>query len=324
MATRKPTKQKPVLIVQHTHYEHPASIRRALESQGIPTLVAHVYKGHKLPGVKEISGVISMGGPMSVNDEDEHSWIAKECRLLRSAITAKLPVVGVCLGGQLIAKAMGVRVGANPRPEVGWHKIELNTKGLKDPIVSAAGPKPTVYHWHLENFELPPGAELLASSAHCPRQAYRIGKQVYGFQFHPEADSQLLREWFLADDTEASIHALRSKHGAESIQTEHTQRKHAIKGEASSLKITAAIGQLFRREEYSPADGFLSEMLTVAQERQDQLCLEIVGSSGKTFQLVGKIYHQMKIEHGEFVIVQSFDGILWPIRMDDIAGISFS
>ncbi len=324
MPAKKLARQKPVLIVQHTHYEHPASIRRALESQGIPTLVAHVYKGAKLPTVREISGMISMGGPMSVNDEKEHAWIAKECRLLRSAIEKELPVVGVCLGGQLIAKSLGVRVSKNPRPEVGWHRIELNAKGLKDPIVSVAGPKPTVYHWHLENFELPPRAELLAHSTHCPRQAYRIGKKVYGFQFHPEADSQLLREWFLADDTEESIQVLRGEHGVESIQNAHTQRKHAIKGEASSLKITAAIGQLFRREEYAPIDGFLSEILTLASERQDELRIEIVGSSGKTFQLVGKIYHQMTIAHGEFVIVQSFDGILWPIRMDDIAGISFS
>ena len=101
---------KLVLIVQHAEHEHPAAVRRALESQSIRTHWIHPYRGDAFPDVSEISGMISLGGAMGANDEAEHPWIKAECALLKKSVESGLPTVGICLGGQLMARALGGRV----------------------------------------------------------------------------------------------------------------------------------------------------------------------------------------------------------------------
>jgi GMP synthase (glutamine-hydrolysing) len=303
-------RRKPVLIVQHAPHEHPAAVRRALESQGIPTIWLHPYRGENYPLLGEIGGMISLGGPMGANDESDHPWINEELDLLKRCVNAELPTVGICLGGQLMAKALGGRVEVHSIAEVGWFPIELSPEGLKDPVIGAAGTTPTVYHWHNDTFHLPTGAVLLAKSRHCDRQAYRVGEQAYGFQFHPEADHQLVLEWLSVEGTEDDIKAVRKIHGAKTVQNSKTQRNNAI-------------GALFRQaiadeiKHSSPAHQSYDDLEEWMTRRQP-LLIEFEGSNGEPCHLRGTISSMLSISSGDFVIFQEENALLWPIRIEDI------
>lgn len=227
---KKTRRVKPVLIVQHAPYEHPAVIRRALESQGTPTLTIHPYRSELFPSHKEISGMISLGGSMHANDDETNPWIPHECELLRACVLENMPVVGVCLGGQMMARALGGRVEKTGTVELGWFPIQLNAAGKTDPVLGSAGTSPTVYHWHEDTFHLPDNATLLAYSRGCPRQAYRVGERAYGFQFHPEADHQLLHEWLSYEGIEDEISETQKKYGSKTVQDAETQRNLSLRG----------------------------------------------------------------------------------------------
>ncbi len=317
-AKRRKKAHLPILIVQHAPHEHPAALRRALESQGLSTHWIHPYRGEHYPGVSEIGGMVSLGGPMCANDEHEHSWIAEEIALLRDCVDEGLPTVGICLGGQMLARALGGRVEQNPISEVGWFEVRVNEEGLKDPIISAGGVSPVVYHWHGDTFHLPAGAVLLADSAGCARQAYRYGKHAYGFQFHPEADHQLVLEWLETEGVEDDIMAMRRSGDVASVQDAATQREGALSGEKGSLKITAAIGSLFRTARAKPVAGVLMSKILKWIERGTLLELEYKGSLGKPAHIQGRILSVLAIAAGEFVIFQEETTLLWPIRTCDI------
>jgi GMP synthase (glutamine-hydrolysing) len=312
-----------VLIVQHAPHEHPAAMLRALESQGILTQWIHPYLGQGYPDVDSISGIISLGGPMGANDEKLHPWIGAEKDLLRRSVDASLPTVGICLGAQILARALGGRVERHSAAEVGWFPVQLNKLGVKDPVVGAAGPKPTVYHWHLDTFYPPDGAVLLASSKACARQAYRIGENVYGFQFHPEADHQLVLEWLAAEGIEDDIEEVRREHGSKTVQDSRTQRAHALRGEMGSLKITAAAASLFRKRAYRDVARGLHAKIRRWLEDGARLVVEFEASDRRKMQVAGTILSLLAIPSGDYIILQGADpGItLWPIRLDDIHGI---
>jgi GMP synthase (glutamine-hydrolysing) len=315
-----PERRKPVLIVQHAPHEHPAAMLRALESQGILTQWIHPYLGQGYPEVDSISGIISLGGPMGANDEKLHPWIGTEKDLLRRCVDAELPTVGICLGAQILARALGGRVERHSSAEVGWFPVKLNEAGIKDPVVGAAGPSPTVYHWHLDTFYPPDEAVLLASSKACARQAYRIGDKVYGFQFHPEADHQLVLEWLAAEGIEDDIDEVRREHGSRTVQDSKTQRAHALRGEMGSLKITAAAASLFRKRAYRKAAGGLRARVERWLENATRLVVEFEGSDRRSMQVAGKILSFLSIPSGDYIILQGADRqiTLWPIRLDDI------
>jgi GMP synthase-like glutamine amidotransferase len=308
----------PVLIVQHAPYEHPAVIRRALESQGTPTLTIHPYRGDAFPKRKEISGIISLGGSMHANDDENHPWIPKECALLRECALEEMPTVGVCLGGQMLARGLGGRVEKTSSLELGWFPIELNEAGKADPVLGSAGGNPTVYHWHEDTFHLPKEATLLAYSHACPRQAYRIGEKVYGFQFHPEADHQLLHEWLSYEGIEEEISDAQKMFGAKTVQSATTQREHSLRGEKSSLRITAAFATLFRQRPRLPENKEAYEIFESWTTHRTALALEFEGPLGKTTQIRGQILGIFTISAGDFVLFQEENTLVWPIRMEDI------
>ena len=320
----KRERRKPVLIVQHARHEHPAVIRRALETQGIQVQWLHSYLGEEFPKAAEISGMISLGGPMGANDEVAHPWIRTEIDLLRSCVEKGLPVVGVCLGGQMLAKAMGGKIEKNRSAEVGWFPIRLNADGKKDPIMGVAGATPTVYHWHEDTFIPPKEAVLLATSEACPRQAYRIGEKAYGFQFHPEADHQLIHEWLSVEGIDDEILCIRNVHGKKTVQDSDTQRNLALKGEKASLKITAAFGNLFRRREKEGIKNDSYERLESLATQRAVVVIEFEGSNRKSLHLRGTISTLLSIPAGDFVVFQEENRLLWPIRIEDIRAISFA
>lgn len=255
---------------------------------------------------------------MGANDERLYPWIRGESALLRASVEAGLPTIGICLGGQLIARALGGRVERHTNVELGWFPIELSEAGRADPIVGAAGSSPMVYQWHQDTFHLPPGATHLAGSPHCERQAYRVGDRAYGFQFHPEADHQLVHEWLSIDGVEEEILEVRRRNGAETVQDPMTQKRRAAQGEKASLKITGAIASLFRQHRKEPVTREFRRRVNAWATGQSPVVVVFDGSHGRPVQIEGRITTLLTIPAGDFIIVQEPTTLLWPIRLEDI------
>jgi GMP synthase-like glutamine amidotransferase len=134
---------------------------------------------------------------MSVNDD--LAYLRREEEYIRQAIARGVPVLGICLGAQLIAHALGAPVRRNPVKEIGWFDVTATPAGRSDPVFEGFGERECVFHWHGETFDLPPGAALLASSERCRNQAFRVGSAVYGMQFHLEVTPQMIAAWCLED-----------------------------------------------------------------------------------------------------------------------------
>lgn len=166
-----------------------------LERARLPFRILHLYRGEAFEGLDSFSHLIVMGGHMGVNDHPEYPWIQEEIALIRATIKAGKPVLGICLGAQMIAAAMGKRVFKNAQPELGWLPLRLTNEGRVDPIFRLIEKQPLKFQWHYDTFDLPEGAVLLASSAACANQAFRVGDHVLGLQFHPEVDAMLLNLW---------------------------------------------------------------------------------------------------------------------------------
>jgi len=170
-------------VLQHVSFETPALIGTEAERRGIDLRINRMDLGQEVPPVEEIDGLIVMGGPMGVMDTAEHPGLLAELALIEAALRRELPVIGVCLGAQLLAAAAGARVYRGPEEEVGAGTVTVTTD---DPVLGQAGTELPVLHWHGDTFDLPAGAELLASSDAYPHQAFRIGERAYGLQFHVE------------------------------------------------------------------------------------------------------------------------------------------
>src|SRR5205823_5670297 len=144
----------------------------------------------QLPDVSSAGGLIFMGGPMSVNDD--LPYLRQEQGFIAQAIAGGKPVLGICLGAQLIAGTLGARVYRNPVKEIGWYPIRLEDAAADDCLFRELPPEHIVFHWHGETFDLPAAAVPLASSAACRHQAYRVGSNVYGLQFHLEVAPEMI------------------------------------------------------------------------------------------------------------------------------------
>lgn len=310
-----------VLIIQHARHEHPAIILRALETQGIASRVLRIFESMKIPPIDEISGVICLGGPMHANDQENHPWIKDEIDLLRRTTDTGLPVVGICLGAQLLAIALGGKVEKNRGWEIGWHPLNLSLEGLRDPVLSGLGAAPTVYQWHEDTFHLPKEAVLLAASERCDRQAFRWGDRAYGFQFHPEADHQLVEEWLSTEDIEHEIEVLRSKTLDGSVHPRQQHRSDAYQHEINSLIITTSFSSLFRQRSFVRGSSLiLSKIQDTISTSNRRLPFRFVYESPRRrpAELTGTIYRFLENGSHRFVIIQTTDGLLWPLRIDDI------
>jgi len=183
---------KPVLVLQHLSNDGAGYLGSWLARRGIAADVRNSEAGQSYPDrIDDFGALAILGGEMSANDALPSLRRAEA--LIRQAVAAGVPTIGHCLGGQLMARALGASVHAAPAPEIGWHRIEI----ADDPLARrwfGDEPHPTVFQWHAEAFELPPGARLLASSTACPHQAFAIGPHL-AMQFHIELDAAKLAAW---------------------------------------------------------------------------------------------------------------------------------
>jgi GMP synthase-like glutamine amidotransferase len=170
-------------VLQHVPFEGLGSIQSWLISHCATVTFTRFYESAQLPRLADFDLVIAMGGPMSVNDEATLPWLKEEKRFISSAVRVNQPVIGICLGAQLIASSLGARVYPGQHKEIGWFNIEATPTG---PDLFKFPEAESVFHWHGETFDLPPGATRLARSIACENQAFQIGTSVIGLQFHLE------------------------------------------------------------------------------------------------------------------------------------------
>ena len=193
------------IVLMHVESEGPGTLGTFLQNHGVEIETRKLYAKDPVP--TEISGldaVISMGGPMNVYEEDEYPFLKDETDFLRQAIDAGIPVMGVCLGAQMIAKACGKKVYRAPEEEVGWCQISLSEKARDDDLFKDLPSPLTVFQWHGDTFDVPDGGVLLATSEVCKNQAFRY-KNAYGLQFHVEVTGDMLEEWFEDSDRKEEI-----------------------------------------------------------------------------------------------------------------------
>lgn len=170
--------------LQHVPFEGLGSIEPWLLNAGYEISNTQFFNSGVLPSIDEIDLLVVMGGPMSVNDETEHPWLVKEKKFIKSIIEAGKPVLGICLGAQLIANSMGGEVFTNPEKEIGWFPVQ--SVEPESSFVFRFPEETEVFHWHGETFSLPTDAIQIAKSKGCNNQAFQIGSNVIGLQFHLE------------------------------------------------------------------------------------------------------------------------------------------
>ncbi len=180
-------------FLQHVPFEGLGSIERWLQSNEAEVTGTRFFADPDLPNPRDLDLLIVMGGPMSVNDEQSRPWLADEKRFVREVIAADKAVLGVCLGAQLIASAMGAPVYPAREKEIGWFPVSAVPADSCE-LCFVFPPEALVFHWHGETFDLPSGAVRLARSAACENQAFQLGRRVIGLQFHLETTPQSARD----------------------------------------------------------------------------------------------------------------------------------
>jgi len=179
-------------FLQHVPFEGLGSIGPWLSRSGYAVSRTPFFESADLPELEALDLLIVLGGPMSANDEDRLPWLAKEKRFIRRAVEQGKPVLGICLGAQLIAGALGARVFRNPRKEIGWFPVQ--GMPARDGSVFPFPASLEVFHWHGETFDLPPGAVHIARSPGCENQGFQVGPSAIALQFHLETTPRSARD----------------------------------------------------------------------------------------------------------------------------------
>jgi GMP synthase (glutamine-hydrolysing) len=185
-----------LLVCQHVPYEPLGTLNPLLKRSGYR--IRYVNFGRHpdaRPSMDGYSGLVVLGGPMNVDEADRYPHLDVEADLIRAAIDRDLPVLGICLGAQLIAKALGAAVRRNHEKEIGWYPLCTTEHARNDPVFSHFEFTEQVFQWHGDTFDIPDGAVHLAATESCANQAFRYGENVYGLQFHLEFDEPMIDRW---------------------------------------------------------------------------------------------------------------------------------
>jgi len=187
---------KSVIVLRHVAHEPMGTLEKHLGDVGLEYRYVDLFQSlpHRLP-LDQAAALVVMGGPMNVDEQDQYPFLAAEVDWIRQAIQAETPVLGICLGAQLIAKSLGARVYANGVKEIGWYPLEVTADAADDRLFAGCQPVETVFQWHGDTFDLPAGATNLARSELCKHQAFRYGTSTYGLQFHVEVTPEIIDSW---------------------------------------------------------------------------------------------------------------------------------
>jgi len=180
------------LIIQHVRPEPPGTIAAVLEAEGLSVRTVQVFRGDPVPDTLDASRLVVMGGPMGVADLDERPHLVRECALVEEALREECPVLGVCLGSQLLAHVLGADVRPGPTQEIGWGHVHRTAAGANDPLFGPVKTPFRAFHWHGDVFTMPRGAVRLARTPQTEHQAFRYGASAYGLLFHLEVTPKIV------------------------------------------------------------------------------------------------------------------------------------
>ncbi|HEY5054421.1 MAG TPA: type 1 glutamine amidotransferase [Solirubrobacterales bacterium] len=217
------SKPSRLLVLKHASWEDPHRILDAFE--GIEVHIVEPLRGEPLPAHAEVAGVVAMGGPMNVDETARYPALAVEREWLAEAVDREMPVLGICLGAQLLARALGAEVRPGEGPEIGFAPVGIAEPS--DPVLGALAPSTDVLHWHGDVFDLPDGARPLASSARTEHQAFRLGN-AWGVLFHSEADLALVEAWLAVPEMAEEARAALGDDGVAALPAEASEAEPGL------------------------------------------------------------------------------------------------
>ena len=224
---------KKLLVLQHVAHEILGTLNPLLKRAGFRIRYVNFARHPDArPTLDGYDGLIVLGGPMSVNDSNRLPHLVTELKLIEEALRRELPILGICLGAQLIAKTLGASVYPTREKEIGWYDVSPTTEAARDPLLTTLQKTEKIFQWHGETFDMPNSTRHLAFSSLCANQAFRYGTKVYGFQFHMEVDAPMIHRWLKVPENQKEISALRGDHHIEEIYGE-TPRHMPRLGEIS-------------------------------------------------------------------------------------------
>ncbi|MCX8022614.1 MAG: type 1 glutamine amidotransferase [Syntrophorhabdaceae bacterium] len=184
------------LFIKHVETEGPGYLEDFFRDNGFSTETIELSRGERIPNdLSEIDSVIILGGPMNVYEEDRYPFLVEEGDFIKKIIEEKIPLLGICLGAQLLAKACGAPVVRSPKKEIGWYRVNITDDGEKDPLFKGLERSFPVFQWHEDMFHIPTQGSLLARGRLCKNQAFKIGSSSYGLQFHIEVTEEMVESW---------------------------------------------------------------------------------------------------------------------------------
>lgn len=241
-----------IMVFQHVAHEPLGTLNPMLKQAGFR--IRYVNFGRdteQVPSLDGYNGLIVLGGPMGVYEADRYGHLLAEQRALESALQRGIPVLGICLGAQLLAATLGARVSKGPTPEFGWYDVHPTPAAAEDPLFAGWSAKERIFQLHQDTFELPAGAVHLATSDLYPGQAFRYGSNAYGLQFHLEVDEPMIRRWMTIPTNRGF---LREGGGAFDAHATLTDTQACI---ARSLELSAATFDAFIKIFQLPQRGEL-------------------------------------------------------------------
>jgi len=208
-----------ILVFQHVPYEPLGTLDPLLKQAGFRIRYVNFGRDPDVrPSLDKYAALIILGGPMNSDQIDTYPNLITEVEVIRDAVARNMSVLGICLGAQLLAKALGGSVSRNQTREIGWYDVSLTSEGVADPVLSIFAPHQEVFQWHEDGIQLPEGAVHLASSPASDVQAFRYGEHAYGFQFHLEVDGSLIERWLTVPDNQELLENERSNIDLDAIR----------------------------------------------------------------------------------------------------------
>jgi GMP synthase (glutamine-hydrolysing) len=225
-----------LLVFQHVAVEPLGTLDALIRARG------HRIRFHNFerdpdaqPDVDRYRGLIVLGGPMNVEDQHRRPHLKTELVAIERALEQGKPVLGICLGAQLLAHVLGAPVQRHPQAEIGWYDVQMSADGRSDSVLGAAGEMLPVFQWHSYSYELPHGATHLARTQTCEQQAFRFGSNAYGFQFHLEADEAVIERWLGLPSFRAELAAAGLPTDEATIRSETARRVAATRASADAV-----------------------------------------------------------------------------------------
>lgn len=210
-----------VLVFQHVAHEILGTLNPLLKAQGLRIRYVNFDRNpDERPSLEKYNGLVVLGGHMGVYEAEEYKHIKVEIQLIEEALKKGIPILGICLGAQILAHVLGADVRRSPEKEIGWHEIHLTDEGEKDPLLSHFKKTEKIFQLHGDTFDIPKTAKHLASSQICNGQAFRFGENVYGLQFHLEVDQAMILRWLNNPRHQEQIFQSCNHFSAENIRTE--------------------------------------------------------------------------------------------------------